>query len=193
MKRLSLIALAFLLASCAGPQGAGSQAIFFQNLSALCGRTFEGRVTSPPVEADADFAGRRLVMYVRDCGEDELRIPFHVGEDRSRTWIVRRERGPSGTGLLSLKHDHRHADGSEDRLSLYGGATVTEGSASRQEFPADAFSRALFEREGIPQSSANVWALELHPARMFAYELSRPGRFFRVQFDLERPVEVPGR
>ena len=29
-------------------------------------------------------------MHVRDCSERELRIPFHVGDDRSRTWVVTR-------------------------------------------------------------------------------------------------------
>jgi hypothetical protein len=38
----------------------------------------------------------------------------------------------------------------------------------------------------------NVWAMEVHPARMFAYELRRPGRFFRVEFDLSRPVGPGG-
>ncbi len=65
------------------------------------------------------------------------------------------------------------------------------GTAARQEFPADAFSKALFEREKIPASVNNVWAMEVHPGRLFAYELRRPGRFFRVEFDLARPVAPP--
>ena len=52
--------------------------------------------------------GQRLVMHVRDCSADEVRIPFWVGEDHSRTWVVTR----TETGLR-LKHDHRHEDGSE--------------------------------------------------------------------------------
>jgi hypothetical protein len=30
--------------------------------------------------------------------------------------------------------------------------------------------------------------MEVHPDRMFAYELRRPNRHFRVEFDLTRPV-----
>ena len=49
----------------------------------------------------------------------------------------------------------------------------------------------LFRREGSPQSVTNVWAIEIHPGRMFAYELRREGRHFRVEFDLSRPVAAP--
>lgn len=133
--------------------------------------------------ADADMAGKRLVMHVRDCSPQEVRIPFLVGKDASRTWIVTRT--PDG---LRLKHDHRHADGAEDELSQYGGDTADAGTAERQEFPADAFSKQLFEAKGNPASVANVWAMELTET-MFAYELKRPERFFRVEFDLTGPVK----
>ena len=184
-----------LLAASAALSPAHPQDAFFSRLSALCGRAFEGRIVSPPVEADRDFAGRRMVMHVRDCSADEVRIPFHVGDDRSRTWVVRRRADPADPAAaiqpLSLKHVHRHADGSEDRLSHYGGLARSDGTATRQEFPADAFSRQLFERENIPQSARNVWALEVSPGASFAYELRRPGRFFRVEFDLTEPVAPP--
>ena len=185
MFRHLLPAIALLVAGCASIDAPRSpQALFFERLTGLCGKAFEGRIASPPVPADDAFAGKRLVMHVRDCSKDEIRIPFHVGSDRSRTWVVTRT-GDS----LRLKHDHRHEDGSADELTLYGGDSVGPGSASRQEFPADAFSRALFERRAIPQSTTNVWAIEVAPA--FAYELRRPGRFFRVEFDLARPVAAP--
>ena len=185
MKRLALF-LVFALAACATRPAAESPGdLFFERLSALCGRAYEGRIASPPVEADSAFAGKRLVMHVRSCGADEIRIPFHVGDDRSRIWVVTRR--PGG---LTLKHDHRHADGSEDRLTQYGGDSAGSGSERRREFPADAFSKALFVREKIPVSTANVWAVEVDPGR-FAYELRRPGRFFRVEFDLTRPVPAP--
>ena len=83
----------------------------------------------------------------------------------------------TATGLR-LKHDHRHRDGSEDALTQYGGDTVASGPARRQDFPADAFSRELFVRRDIAVSTANVWAVEVDPGRMFAYELRRPNRHF---------------
>lgn len=188
MKRHALaFAGSALLAGCAtAPQPRHPQDAFFAALSALCGRAFEGRVTSAPVEADREMAASRLVMHVAACTEDEVRVPFQVGADRSRTWVVTR----TAQGLR-LKHVHRHADGSEDELSDYGGDTAREGTATRQQFPADAFSRDLFRRTGREVSIPNVWALEVHPGRTFAYELSRPGRHFRVEFDLRRPLPAP--
>lgn len=158
---------------------------FMTNLRPLCGKAFEGRIVSPPVAADEAFAGKRLVMHVRDCETDEIRIPFHVGDDRSRTWVLTRV----GEGFR-LKHDHRHEDGSEDKVTQYGGDSATPRTAERQEFPADAFTKALLKREGNVAGMQNVWAIE-HRPRVFAYELRRPNRFFRVEFDLTKPVALP--
>lgn len=178
---------ALLTASCAIVHQApheptDPQARFMGGLASMCGKSFEGRVvTTDP--ADADFRGKRLVMTVQSCTGNEVRIPFAVGEDRSRTWVVTRD-GP----VLRLKHDHRHADGTEDVLSQYGGQTVSSGTETRQEFPVDQFSKDLFTREGRTVSNTNVWAMEVEPGRLFAYELRRPNRHFRVEFDLTRPV-----
>ena len=157
-------------------------------LGALCGRAFEGRVvTTDP--ADAGFASERLVMHVRGCDapEREIRIPFHVGDDHSRTWVLTRtDQG------LRLKHDHRHQDGTPDAVTMYGGDTAAPGSTVRQEFPVDAGSVAMFEREGMNASVTNTWAMEIEPGQRFLYELARPGgRLFLVVFDLTTPVELP--
>ena len=185
MRALLLLAT-LLISGCATSRShSGPQEQFMARLLQHCGKSFEGRIVSPPVPADDSFAGKRLVMHVRDCSPVQVRIPFHVGDDRSRTWVITR----TGTGLR-LKHDHRHEDGSEDRLTQYGGETAQAGTATRQEFPADAQSKDLFTRENIPQSSLNVWAMEANE-RTFAYELRRPGRYFRVEFDLMRPVPTP--
>ena len=188
MKALPLLVL-LGLAACATPpaEPATPAEAFFARLSALCGKSYEGRVTADAPTASPDFAGKRLVMHVRDCSATEVRIPFHVGEDRSRTWIVTRT--PAG---LRLKHDHRHADGTPYELTMYGGDTTAPGSAARQEFPADQESRDLFVRRNIPVSTTNVWAMEVRPGRAFVYELARPSRLFRVEFDLTRPVTNPG-
>lgn len=185
MKALPIL-LAFALAACAAvPRADGPQQQFLARLQALCGQSYAGRVTTVDA-ADREMASSPLVMHVAGCTSGVVRIPFHVGDNRSRTWVVIR----TAAGLR-LKHDHRHADGGEDVLTQYGGDTIAAGTARRQEFPADAFSRALFVRREIPQSAANVWAIEIEPGRTFAYELRRPGRHFRVEFDLSRPVPVP--
>jgi hypothetical protein len=182
---LKLLLPALLLSGCAtAPRPADPQQAFFAGLRALCGKAYEGRVVSTEA-ADADMRSQRLVMHVRDCSADTVRIPFHVGANRSRTWMISR----TATGLR-LKHDHRHEDGSEDKLTQYGGDTAGPGTAIRQEFPADAFSKRMFLAQSLPQSLPNVWAVEVAP-ETFAYELARPGRLFRVEFDLTRPVPAP--
>lgn len=170
-----------------------AQDTFFQNLTGLCGKAYQGRVVAdtPPPSGNDPFVGKTLVMHVRECNESQIRIPFHVGEDRSRTWVVTRTDGAAGRGLR-LKHDHRHADGSDDEVTMYGGDTATAGSATRQEFPVDVESITMFTREGMTVSNSNTWAMEVEPARVFVYELSRPGgRLFRVEFDLTRLVPAP--
>jgi hypothetical protein len=161
---------------------------FMARIAEHCGQAYAGRVVvnRPPMEDDP-FAGRELVMHVRECGATEIRIPFHVGDDRSRTWILTR----TAAGLR-LKHDHRHEDGTDDDVTMYGGDTATAGTERRQEFPADDDSVEMFEREGLTVSVTNVWAMEIEPGRTFLYELSRPdGRLFRVAFDLTTPVATP--
>ena len=158
---------------------------FLPTLTPLCGQAYAGRIVRPPVPSDEAFAGKRLVMHVATCNADSIRIPFHVGDDHSRTWVLTR----TGTDLR-LKHDHRHPDGSEDRVSQYGGNAITPPDAERQIFPADSFTKDLLRREGNVAGVDNIWAIE-HRQGIFAYELRRPGRFFRVEFDLSRPVATP--
>ena len=182
----SLLAIALLATAGCATTTAPPQRDFFTGLSSLCGKAFAGRITSPPAPADADFAGKAIVMHVRECSADTIRVPFHVADDHSRTWVIT----CTATGLR-LKHDHRHQDGSEDKVTQYGGDSATPLSAARQEFPADAFTKELLIREGNVAGAANVWAVEVNPGRTFAYELRRRGRFFRVEFDLTRPVAAP--
>ncbi|GAA0395742.1 hypothetical protein GCM10009093_22870 [Brevundimonas terrae] len=158
------------------------QDAFFANLTALCGQRFEGKVVTTDPQ-DADFANNRLLMHVRDCSDSEIRIPFWVGEDKSRTWVITRQ----DVGLR-LKHDHRDPDGTTHTLHWYGGNTANEGTAERQEFPVDQESIDLFNANDAAVSTTNVWAVEVHPAKTYVYELKRPNRLMRVEFDLTKPV-----
>lgn len=208
----SLLATAVLLAACASPEAPRESAsaalglpeplpppdmdaagitpadAFLSRIASHCGQAFEGKVlVDEPAQAESPFAGKALVMHVRECNEGELKVPFHVGDDHSRTWVLTRT--PAG---LRLKHDHRHEDGSEDAVTMYGGDTAALGTEQRQEFPVDADSIATFEREGLSASVTNTWAMEIDPGQRFLYELSRPGgRLFQVEFDLTRPVPPP--
>lgn len=158
------------------------QDVFWSSLEALCDQAFEGRVVES-VPADEAFETQTLVMHVRSCTGDEIRVPFFVGEDRSRTWVFTRT-----DGGLRLKHDHRHEDGSEDEVTQYGGDTQDAGTAMGQEFHADAFTAEL-----LPASATNVWTVEVDPTRSFAYALRREGteRRFRAEFDLQQPIDTP--
>jgi hypothetical protein len=165
--------------------------VFFARLSDLCGQAYAGRIianepAAAPGSPPDPFEGKTLVMHVRECTPQQVRVPFHVGDDHSRTWVITRT-----DGGLRLKHDHRHEDGTPDVLTMYGGDTTTPGTAMRQEFPVDAESKALFERQGLKASMTNVWAIELEPGRRYVYELARFGRLFRVEFDLAKPVALP--
>ncbi len=188
MTRTLLPVVCLLLAACVStPRGTGrlapEQEAFWSGLRRLCGQAFEGRLSQGNASDTAAFAGKALVMHVRECGADTIRVPFHVGGDRSRTWVLTR----TAAGLR-LKHDHRHEDGSEDRVTQYGGDARGPGTAARQEFPADAFTAAL-----LPAAATNVWTVEVVPGDRFAYALRREGtdRRFRVEFDLRRPVAPP--
>lgn len=185
MKQIAaLAAAAFVLSACATvPAPAPQQDAFMGSLNALCGQRFEGRVVTTDA-ADADFARSRLLMHVRDCSADEVRIPFWVGEDKSRTWVISRNED----GGLTLKHDHRDPEGNPDGLHWYGGDTTSAGTVNRQEFPVDDFSIELFNAGNASVSTTNVWAVEVHPGRIYAYELRRANRYLRVEFDLTRPV-----
>lgn len=154
------------------------QSDFFDNLKPYCGKSFEGKVIFPKEMKDDDpFKGKRLVMKVETCTDKEIRIPFYVGEDKSRTWILSiKEKG------LLLKHDHRHADGAPDDITMYGG-WASKGTSYRQDFPADDYTANL-----IPAAKTNVWTLTLK-SNTFSYILKRDGNMrFQADFDLKNPI-----
>lgn len=162
--------------------------VFWNQLRALCGQAFDGAVVVNRGGGDAPdpFAGKLLRMHVRSCADGEIRVPFHVGDDRSRTWVFTRI--PGG---LRLKHDHRHDDGTPDALTQYGGDVTAGPGPEGYRFPADAWSRELFVRENRPASVPNVWVVALIPGQRFSYALTRPGRDVRIDFDLTRPAPLP--
>ena len=183
MKTLITLA-ALILTSCVSLEktNIGPADTFFARMSTLCGKSFVGKMTSGN-DSDTDFANADLRAHARECSNTEIRIAFDVGDDRSRTWIITR----TDTGLR-VKHRHMLKDGTEDPISQYGGDTETVGTASRQEFPADEYSKAMFTKDGRSVSNTNVWALEVEPGRAMVYELARPGRLFRVSFELSKPL-----
>lgn len=185
--RRAVIASAFVLAACGTSDNApAAEALYFERLSQLCnGDAYAGQLVSDDA-VDADFKSAVMIMGPATCDGLTVRIPFAVDEDRSRTWVITR----TETGLR-LKHDHRHEDGSEDVLTQYGGDSLSGGSAARQDFPVDAETRTLFIAQDIEVSTQNTWTVEIEPGEMFAYQMRRPERLFRVEFDLTNPVDAP--
>jgi hypothetical protein len=98
-----------LLVACSGedpePPAAGSenaQDAFWASLQTLCGQAFTGTLVemSPP---DTSFAGKALIMHVSQCEDSVVRVPFFVGEDRSRTWVVSR----TATTIIVMRTEPR--------------------------------------------------------------------------------------
>ncbi len=136
---------------------------FFDKLKQLCHKTLKGKSVYPSNKEDA-FYGKTLVMKVASCSDNEIRIPFSVGEDHSRTWILTKTQ----QGLL-FKHDHRHEDGTPHQLTMYGGYANTDGSAWSQSFPADEATKVL-----VPKGTTNVWHLTIdRENKQFIYYLER--------------------
>ncbi|RXF01925.1 hypothetical protein, partial [Pseudoalteromonas phenolica] len=108
---------------------------FFDKIAAHCGKAYQGKVTVDN-QGPSKFDKSKLVMHVRRCNHIELQVPFHVGDDASRTWIITK----TGSGL-SLKHDHRLENGEDDPSTMYGGHTTDAGFANVQSFPADQYSK----------------------------------------------------
>ncbi len=174
MKKFNVLHLALsllLMASCNNkPEGV------FDSLTNICGQEGSGQVIYPEGD-DNPFKGATLFMKIEYCGKDSLRIPFHVGEDRSRTWILTR----SEKGIL-LKHDHRHEDGTPDEVTMYGGWSNHDQAAGMAlHFPADDYTGKL-----LPAAATNEWVMKLSDdQKIFSYILYRDGELrFHADFTL---------
>ena len=156
----------------------GAASLFFQNVRKLCGQRFDGATEFPKDEPGHALAGKKLTISIQQCSDNEVRIPLQAGEDKSRTWIL-----TLSQGRLLLKHDHRHADGTPDKVTMYGGWAV-EGDANRQRFAADSETARL-----IPEAATNVWTLEIDNAKgQLVYALERHAQpRYKAVFDLQAP------
>ncbi len=152
---------------------------FFNNLASLCGQSFKGEQIYRSHHASG-WEDYDMVMHVDVCENDRILIPFHVGEDESRTWMFLAE-----DGQLRLRHDHRYPDGTPEEDSLYGGYADDTGTAFEQHFPADDFTAQV-----IDGGEGNVWTIRMDKAMTtFTYRLERDDeKRLRVDFDLTKPL-----
>ncbi len=183
------ICLVVTTASFAQAKPATPTDTFWANLQMLCGKAFAGTVAEDTSNSP-DFAGKALVMHVRSCEKNRIRIPFFVGDDRSRTWVLTRKKD-----RIELKHDHRHEDGKPDAVTMYGGTSTNAGEAVRQFFPADEQTTKVVAAptEDAPSAAANIWWFEHVPGMTFSYNLRRlgRGRLFSVKFDVTKEIATP--
>ncbi len=163
IKILSIILITTIICSCGFNNKSKTKLDFFNQLSQYCGKTFEGETVFPDDPSD-DFAGKKLVMHIKECSDNEIRVPFAVGKNTSRTWIIRK----TNKGLL-LKHDHRHADGTPDELTMYGGYEDDLCSYNQVNFAADEETATM-----LPEAKTNVWTLTIdEDNKQFIYSLKR--------------------
>jgi hypothetical protein len=151
---------------------------FFDSMATLCGQSFEGVAVLP--EERNPMAGERLVVHFSECSSTELRLPFHVGDNTSRTWILTLHE----EGLL-FKHDHRHEDGTPDEVTNYGGWGNDEGNELQQFFPADDFTKEL-----LPRNPNQTWSFAIDEEKQELHYMlySRGNLWFKAIFDLKNPL-----
>jgi hypothetical protein len=186
-----LLSTAFMvLSACAGSSpsstaaGISAQQAFMQAFQPYCGKAYQARIIQDSAPSPA--WDHPLVVHIRDCEGDVIRMPLHVGEDRSRTWVLTLH-----SDHIDFQHIHLHEDGSPDAVSPYGGQTLDAGSATQQSFPVDEASKTLFMANGLDVSVTNTWTIDFPASQTMRYQLSRPGRLFEVQVDLSQPVSLP--
>ncbi len=152
---------------------------FWQLIKQHGDKAFQGEVTEGMTN---DFKNGPLVMHVKFFNDSVIKIPFFVGDDKSRTWVLTLK-----DDRISLKHDHRNPDGSEDEVTQYGGITTNSGKANLQFFPADQQTNEL-----IPLAGTNIWWITIDKD-YFTYNRRRLGtdRMLTVKFDLSKTVNPP--
>jgi len=177
-----LTVLSAVVTSAQAVENEKANAVFWNNLQKLCGQAFAGQVIAAPAD-DTTFKDKALTMHVRSCSKDQIRIPFNVGDNRSRTWVLTRKKD-----RIELRHDHRHEDGKPDAVTMYGGWTTSIGMPTRQMFPADDKTVKV-----IAAAATNVWWIDLVAGEHFSYNLRRMGseRYFSIKFDLQKPISAP--
>lgn len=172
----------FALSACAGG-GEGLPLTEFQShLQILCGKTFEGEVTSTDPE-DADWRGEVLTLGPVSCPDAETTVlPLAVGTDKSRVWTLQLQ---DDGQKLDFRHAHTLKDGSPDPVTGYGGiATNLNSTVTRAVFPVDDYSKANFEENGLIASMTNTWSIDVQPGESMTYKLERENRNFVAEFDL---------
>ncbi len=169
-----LVALGLVIGGCASKPEVLPQDEFWNSVSALCGKTYPGRVITDTTSSPT-FGDRPITLHVRECDESEITMPVIIGSD---AWVELKMSRQDGR--LVLTHTHGGREGMPDG---YGGATRAGGTAVSQDFYADEFTALL--QDGAEDT---IWTIEIRPGAVISYALHREGtdRRFRAVFDLAR-------
>lgn len=181
-KLIGLGVVAFAVMGCSSPDNAAPLTEFQTHLQSLCGKTFEGQVTSTDA-VDEDWRKEVLTLGPVTCPNgDTTVLPLAVGADKSRVWTLKLQ---DDGQALDFRHAHTLKDGSPDPVTGYGGVATTENStATRAVFPVDDYSKANFKENGLEASMTNTWFITIKPGEKMTYQLSRENRNFVAEFDL---------
>jgi hypothetical protein len=157
-----------------------SQQEFYNHFKRLEGKKFAGKETYISDTANS-WSKLELEMYIREFTDTVIYVPFRVGNNTSRTWMIILEEG----SILRFRHDHRHEDGTPEDLNLYGGYATKDGTQFKQVFPADDFTCQMLER-----ICDNEWTAEFSKdLSKFYYSLRKKGKLIiTVEFDLTTPI-----
>lgn len=158
----------------------GSKKAFFENLSQLCGKSFEGKQIYMSPEGENDWENKTLIINVAVCEDNYIHIPFYVDEDKSRTWMLTID-----AYGLSLRHDHKDELGNPAEQNLYGGYAHQHGTEFRQDFLNDKYTQNMVD-DGI----FRTWVIEFsQDMKKLSYKLKfGDGLHFQADFDLENPL-----
>ncbi len=158
---------------------------FWNGMLDLCGRAFPGKLIAGDAR-EAEWRSQPVVLHVPHCSPSTIGMAIHVGEDRSRGWMVSRT-----AGGLDLRHVISKPDGEPADLSGYGGSADYEGSEGMMTFHADERSQQLFIDAEQSEAAETVWTLELKAGETLTYTMIHPDRQFGVEFSLGNSVQTP--
>ena len=162
---------------------APEQLAFWNKLRAHVGKTYPGRLDDATAYYQNRLAGQTIIVHVREASDDRMHIAMHVGDNRSRNWILTKT-----GGTLRLKHDHRDASGKVEAITEYGGDAPSPGLATRQTFPSDAHTARI-----MPDRLDNFWFIDFMSYTTLAYGVHWPkvGHSLLIVFDLTKPLPAP--
>jgi len=140
------------------------QHAFFDALSERCGEEYPGRAIIAP-ETDLTFRPAYLAMQIASCTDSQIRIPFIVDGDASRTWVLTLD----DDGLL-FTHEHLLDGDTLSSNSGWGGrAPAGSGTALFQHFPDHRWAP-----DRVPEENRSHWRMRIDPDHgQFVYYLDR--------------------